>query len=424
MCKNCKFLYCNLSKLEVCSRLLFSSFYVLHVFMAFCMLFIDIHFLNAFIVLAVLIYAFLSIKECTEKYFSLLILLYLTYWFSTIIQYSVNGKPIVFYIHGFKEYFLFVVVYFAGNTYKAAKDRLFEFSYYALLVSFVVGLFLHFMQFPWYVAWKYAGLEDWLGGYAVYKAIDMSSFSGFWVNTYPVGYLCVFVFAYSLKKILEAPQTRFYVFAIIALVVCALARQRVSFAMNSVVLLSFFGYSFIKRKKEGVHFFVLILLVSFVLFLFSMSNDDIGMIMEAASGRFDSMLEGSSMVEERSGTWEKLLSTQTNYLLGHGFNSGGIEAYTFSGLGISDGEFFKFFYEGGIVGSLLFIAISGLTILRGLTYLKLFFVETVIIVFFSIATLGANPFSQPMLIFIYWYSMGRIWNKSLLNNELRSACTC
>jgi len=414
MRENRKYFCCKLSDLEDCSRFFFSSFYVLHVFMAFCMMFIDIHFFNTFLVLGVLIYAFLSIKECTENHFSLLILLYLVYWLSTIIQYSENGKPFIFYIHGCKEYFLFVVIYFAGNTYKATADRLFEFSYYALLVSFVVGLFLHFMAFPWYIAWKLAGLEDWLGGYAVHRATDMASFSGFWENTYPVGYLCVFVFAYSLKKILETSQTQFYIFAIITLVVCALAQQRVSFAMNSIVLLSFFGYSFIKRKRGGVSFFLLMLIVFSSLFVISESINDISLIIESISNRFESMLEGTSMVEERSGTWKKLLSTQTNYLFGHGFNSGGMEAYDYCGLGISDGEFFKFFYEGGIIGSLLFITISGLTILRGLTYLKLFFVETIIIVFFSVATLGANPFSQPMLIFIYWYSMGRIWNKALL----------
>ena len=78
---------------------------------------------------------------------------------------------------------------------------------------------------------------------------------------------------------------------------------------------------------------------------------------------------------------------------------------------IADGEFIKLFYEFGIVGMILLACVILPTLLRGIKFFKLYYVEVVIILFYLAAGIAADSLTLFVFSIMFWYSLGRIWNK-------------
>jgi hypothetical protein len=182
------------------------------------------------------------------------------------------------------------------------------------------------------------------------------------------------------------------------------------------VLLVFFTiiYWLIKKPKKGLFFFGIIFFI-FSIFIFILKISLDSSILDIL---YERLYSTSSVVSERSSTWNIEIKNLFDLLFGHGLGSASHQAHYLGFSSITDGQYFKILYELGIFGFFLFLAIIFFSLIRGFKFFNYYYIEVLIILFFVIANVGANPLSMPIIIAIFWFSLGRIWNLTLLRNYM------
>lgn len=347
--------------------------------------------------------------------FTLLIYIFILYWLLSGFAYIGNGRPFSFFIEGINQVFVPVLFYFVGNkSSDVIANKFYSNTLKYLFIAFLIGLLLHFTLSEWYVEWKiqsilsrqpsnYMVARNWLGHYGS----PFHAFSG----PYFVGYmsfigLCFSYFYYSIKYSLKS-----LISVLLFAIVMFMAQQRISMLIGALIIFGYHVYGLLKKKKH-----LNILLISYLVILVSLSiifSLIFSEIIDKGFSRVALVFTGDAF-SERSQSWVNLLSSQTNYIFGHGLHSGGSLAENMGFPGVHDGEIFKFLYEGGIVGLGLFLTINILTIVRGIRNFNRYGAEIFVILFLFAATLAANPFEKiPAPTMVYWFAMGVIWNNNI-----------
>ncbi|MCB2195270.1 MAG: hypothetical protein KQH79_05385 [Bacteroidetes bacterium] len=355
------------------------------------------------------------------SYFTFLIYMFIFYWLLTGISYFFNDKPLSLFLGGINAMIIPSLFYFIGNYRRNISDKFYRRTLFILCISFCVGLVYHFASVDWYIEWKIrkfmAIRSDFTWGEARGTVGKITSGFAAFSGGYFVGYMSFIGLSIAYYFYNKKYNLINLLYVVVFVVILLLSQRRVAIVAGAGVIFIYHIYGLIKGKKQlnNLLFAYVILFCFFVLVFHNIFFE----LFEKIVLRLANIANGD-IFAERSYSWFDLLRSQTNFLFGHGLQSGGAAAVNRGYLGINDGEFFKFIYEGGIIGLLIFLMLNILTICRGLKRIKIYAIELSIIVFFLIATLGANPFSNmPNIIIIYWFAMGRIWNKGIINKNYR-----
>ena len=277
------------------------------------------------------------------------------------------------------------------NTFETS---FYKFYFLGAVFLFICSIYLFVTVPSWYIEWKISMQpEEWQDNPRVLGA--MSGFSG---SGYLVGYTAFFAFCYLIFRLKNKVANMFDYFFLFIVVFCLIFSQvRVALLGASFVLLWFL------KKTLSIRNFIIVLIVviAFIaLFSYLLSYS------ESLSTLFDfftAKLEGASE-DTRYETGISLLSSQTNFIFGHGYGTGGHKAAEQGLPAVTDMEYVKLFYETGIIGTTLFFLI----VFKALKKSTWFSFEFFIIVFYLLAMLIANPLTaEATMSPVFWYAVGR-----------------
>lgn len=388
------------------------NYYILVMFISFAvMLGVNLH-IGVFITGLSLFYGLrVSLVKTYFIKIKLLIAFFIIYNLFTGIMYSFNNIPISIFFSEAQMQIVPIFFFFIGNDCRHTDFNFYKSTLIGSLFMFLTGLYLYFTMPEWYVNWKMAGLSHWLTQVDISYITTRSGLSSFFYTPYFTGYLSIVALAMILKLINKNGfKTLYIIFLFITLLVLVLAQIRVAWIVGMLILLISTIYGFFKGKRVSYYLsFSLIISLVFIIYFISI-HEEYSNLTELILNRFDSI---NNAVAERSQGWIMEANNNFYILIGHGLGSSSRLASVFGNV-ISDGNYFKFFYEIGAIGVLTSFLIMISTLHRGLRYFNYFSIELAIVFFFTIAGIGANPFSMPIIIAIYWFSVGRIWNRSYL----------
>jgi hypothetical protein len=202
--------------------------------------------------------------------------------------------------------------------------------------------------------------------------------------------------------------------AVISVTSAFLCQQRIAIA-SAIAIVIFYGFYLMKLNRGGQKFGVIIAYTLIALLVVNVMG---------ALAHFEWYDRIFTLVEERIELmdFEDAMSHRTNQynirrssdlflIFGSGMGSCG-HAAVFAGYkGVADGEFVKTFYEYGVVGCFILGSIILSSLYRGVKFFKLYNVEVLIMVFYLAAGIGSNSLTFFIYSIMFWYSMGRIWNK-------------
>ena len=362
---------------------------------------------------------FFSIKillfQNNKIWFKSLIVFFILYNVLSGFNYFLNNLPIKIYFSEIQLQIIPIFFFFIGFNKRNSNNRMYNYTLYGTFFMCLIGLFLYIEQPDWYIEWRKNGLIDWVGNINVDSVILNLGLSSFFYTPYYTGYLSLISIIILLDLIYKNGFTIYY-FLLFLLFSLTLLLSQMRVAWLFFVLLVFFTiiYWLIKKPKKGLFFLGIIFLI-FSIFIFILKITLDSSILDIL---FERLYSTSSVVSERSSTWNIEIKNLFDLLFGHGLGSASHQAHYLGFSSITDGQYFKILYELGIFGFFLFLTIIFFSLIRGFKYFNYYFIEVLIILFFVFANVGANPLSMPIIIAIFWFSLGRIWNLTLLRNYM------
>lgn len=338
------------------------------------------------------------------------------YILCSLLLYIIGGYPIDIYFQGLYKY-AFPVVFFFIAYQCSPKDReeFYKKTIYALLFTYIVGLYLYFFPPSWYMDWKTSALEGWMGDRTDSYINNYKNLSSFFSHSYFVGYTSFWALSYLLNKIITSPSVslKTYIALIITILVLLLAQQRITVVLGFGLIL-FYSFLEIKQRRLRVTY-LMILVLAFASYYIIRHFEELSFLLD----RYLTIIDGTVLDDGRSGQWQAVYKTFNNYVFGEGFNIVGHEARDYDMPSIADGELFKTIYELGIVGSFIFYSFCAQTFFRALKHYKEYAVEIPIIIGFVAMQYGGNPFGMTNIIILFWFSAGIIWNKKIITEKIK-----
>lgn len=375
--------------------------------------------------LILLLLALTLMLKKKDNAFIWLMLVFFLYNIFSIVLYAFNDTPISCYF-GVLESYLYPML-FAWFGYRYSNDdsynKMFLFS---CLGCFLIGFYLYFTMPSYYVQYLIDfQTSGWTAkeGVTENTVLAFSRFSSFFGTAYVISYLSIpaltISLGYTLYKKPEVPIFWLYFIAIASFVAALLSQMRIAMAYSVAVLL-FYGFYSLKANRSSkllvVYGIVIVLFFSFLGYLASLGRFDV--ISENILERLSEMDINDAMDQR---TFQYALSdraTWWSYIFGLGMGSCGGMARSVGLVGVTDGEWVKMFYEMGFVGMTIFALMVLSSIVRGLKHLRLYYIELIIVVYFLAAGLGSDSLVMNIPCAMFWYSLGRIWNKKYYTTKL------
>lgn len=327
---------------------------------------------------------------------------YILYLIFTILISSIDGYPSVIYIESINQgiypiFFFFLAVKFKNHNIE--DDPIYIRYLYGCLFMYVCALYLFFTMPSWYINWRISILPDeWKNNLNI-----LSLLTGFSADSYLVGYTSFFAFTYLLINIVNGKRIKYDIYFLIITSLCMLLSQTRSSIFMSLAVLLWLVMTKMKTKyKVYAITFILIIVAAFI-YLVEHSE-----FLSEIINVFSNKLEGTSS-SSRYDTGFLLLSHQTNYIFGHGYGTGGNVANSLGFPSVTDCEYFKLFYETGIIGFCYFVVIIFNFYRLAIKKTEKYRLEIVIVTFYLLAMNIADPLSvAPMMAPVFWYSLGRV----------------
>ena len=290
-----------------------------------------------------------------------------------------------------------MLFFFVGTSEKKEpfnEAPFYKYYFWGCIFLFVCSIYLFVTAPSWYIQWKIDGAPE---GYEE-NIKYLGAMSGFSVSGYLVGYTALFAFSYLLFKFKTQTSRPYDIILIFIVAFCLIFSQaRVAILMATLVLLWYMTQTL--NLKTLVVVVIVIVPVVFLLINIVSNND----LLSSMFDIFTSKVESSSE-DTRYQSGIELLSQQTNFIFGHGYGAGGHKADTLGLPSVTDFEYFKLFYETGIIGFIVFLVL----IFKSLAQKPLFSFEFFIIIFYLLAMLIANPLTADATMSpIFWYAIGR-----------------
>lgn len=368
--------------------------------------------------LILFVLAMLLMLKKNNSTFITLMSFFFAYNVLSFVLYAFNGASVSFYIGTLQSY-LFPMI-FAWFGYRYSNDEKYNKIYlFSCLGCFLVGLYLYFTMPSYYLQFlydfettQYTGRDN----VTENAILAYSRFSSFFGSSYMVSYLSIpaltISLSYTLNNNKEVNKFWCYFIAIVSFIAAQLCQQRIAMVYSVAVLLIYAFFSLKAKHSSKLLIVYAVVIVVFVSVLGAIGTlERFDVISDNMMGRLYSMDINSAM-EQRTVQYRlSERATWWSYIFGLGMGSCGGVAREAGLIGVTDGEWVKLFYEMGLVGTSLFIMIILTSLARSLKYFRLYNIEFIVIVYFLAAGIGSNSLTMNIPCAMFWYCLGRIWNK-------------
>ncbi len=374
--------------------------------------------------LAILISLLVIVKGGYHRggFLDTLILGYIFYCLLTGVSYLWNGRPISCYFADISDFLLPICFVYVGLN-DIHDRKMYDRFLTALIPIFLLGLLCYLTTPGWYTT-RLAEVmnSQWYINGDVYdeeSVLSVARFMAFFRTSYPVSHFTVFGISIVCFNFLRIDKRSKYTTAslLVLIVSVVLCMHRVAIAcmvlfLGITLLLSF------KSKSRKRLWPVIIMGVGIIAVLvYGATNERYQDVFSMVSERIEDMSVGNALKERKQ--IREVMSTWDNFIFGQGIGSGGAAARSAGFYGITDQNYVKLLYETGIFGFIFLAFILGITLIRGLKYYQYYLTEVMIIAFILIAMLGSNS----LVIYytytiLFWYAVGRIWNRRYLQNAI------
>ena len=346
--------------------------------------------------------------------------LFVGYCLLTLICYAFNNTPIACYIGGVKS-FLFPIVFAYMGYVDTADDKFNTWYMYACLFCFICGLYLYFSPPSYYTEFliksRDAAWNTSANSLTEETVMNWSRFSSFFTTSYAIQYFgvpaLIMSLVFSTKKKGSINKWTCYLLAIVSFISCILCQQRMAMAWAFFVPFALGIYYATKGDFNILRIVIIsiVLVISLMGFILSLERFDI--VSEMVSNRFGQM-NFIDALNDRTGQFQSFSrTTPLSLIFGLGLGSCSGIAGAFGLDAVFDSEFPKIFYELGLIGILLFLLLIIPTVVRGIRYFRYMHMELLIVLFFLVAGIGSDSLTFFLFDVIFWYTLGRIWNKNL-----------
>lgn len=352
-----------------------------------------------------------------HKFFSILF----AYVIFSGIMYAFNGVPLKCYINELYNLIPAMFFVYVGMADKRNSRSFYDKFLIACTICMVIGLFLYVSAPQWYVNRRVEIVNNaWFNttNYGENSVMQTLRFSSYLIDSYETDMYTMIALSIALFSYYAGIGKRGAIgiaFVLINFVAAILTQQRVAMAAASAMLLFYVVWGFFKKGSLKSSRLILVVIVSVSIagvFIFTRYGDRVEQITELLNDRSENM-SASSAFSERTNQFENVMKNWTMPIFGHGAGAGGAVAGAQGLPHVNDGGWVEFLYEYGIMGTLIFLLFITSTLKRGLKHMRYYLTELGIIAFVLVAMLGSNTLTLGyMIIFPFWYSIGRIWNKS------------
>lgn len=320
------------------------------------------------------------------------------------------------------KYFLFPMFFYFIGREDNYSDLFYKTFMWSMCFVFVIGLFWYITTPGYYLEFliKQKQNTSYLLGTSALDETNIMNYASLssFVNVYVTSLLCVptMAIAYGLLFRREVPYNKvvLYSIGVLSVAVAVLTYQRIA-VFCVVMAFLFFCIWGARHNQRSVAISGFILFFIGVAIIGSKYADRA----QTMLAMWDEMLKTFSFSDAMEGgriqQYTKVFSEWNNPLLGSGMGSASAVARLAGKAGVTDGEYVRILIETGIVGFILFLSIIFKTLAVALRNIEKYLIETVIIVFFLAACVGANALSNGQIIpIIFWFAIGKVFNKTEL----------
>lgn len=348
------------------------------------------------------------------------------------IMYVVNEVPFKCYINELYNLIPAMFFVYVGMADRSNSRGFYDKFLIACTICMTIGLFLYVSTPQWFVNRRVE-----IANSAWFNTMNQSEnyvmqtlrFSSYLIDSYETDMYTIIGLSIALFSYYSGLVKRNIIgiaFILINFLAAVLTQQRVAMAASAAMLLFYIFWGVFKKGKAQSSKLVLVIFLSVIVagtLVMTKFGDRAEQITELLNDRSENM-SASSAFSERTNQFENAMSNWTMPIFGHGAGAGGAVAGAHGLPHVNDGGWVEFLFEYGIVGSLIFVVFLLSTIRRGLKYLRYYMTELGIIAFVLVAMLGSNTLTLGYMIIVpFWYSIGRIWNRSnyeyIVANEIK-----
>jgi len=284
------------------------------------------------------------------------------------------------------------------------------------LVHAILGILMYgFIQFPTFIQEQIGVIKDGT------MAFRMSSVSG----SLGLGALMLVSFAFSLIKLLQDKNKVNIVTTLLLFFALIMTMQRSAWLGASLYFFLVFIYIYLNTKsvfsKKNMYLFIFVLFIAGTIILQHVDLNTFNFIIS----RINSINSGGlNPVDERSSMWlggiENFMQVPSGIGLGTSGQAARVGEFVSSYHGIPDGDYFRILSELGI-GALFFYFYLFTFIFIGFFNLRNMSIERfsvyLVTIGLSINMIGSNTTEFYFVNFLYWISLGYLFNKNLIKEN-------
>lgn len=380
-------------------------YYILAILVSFTYLFWDgirVGVVCSAIMVMILIDYVISKTKQTKINFNtttLLVIVYVLYNLFSILIGVLNGYSVSIGIREFSNGLLPIIFYFVALNMNNLEESKFVKSFmYAALFLVLVGVFMYISKPTIYFAYLQRTILHYNQKYYL-AAPRMYSFAG----SVAVGSIASVGLAFEMGYLISKRNTcRTVVICMVLLIGIMLTMQRsaIVFAMLIIMIMSISAFKYKHGAFRRILRYVLLLIV-----LITISASAYPNLSEQMLSRISSM---TNAINERNSDWGYVWKQGIGTLIGSGLGTRGHRGMGISDITIRDGNYFKMIFEIGLIGTILFVSIMVLTIIKGSKNLKENAVYFCIVLGISLQAIGTNTFTFQLVVPIFWFAVGRI----------------
>lgn len=363
---------------------------------------------------------YFGLKAFIKNYTKCIILtIYIIYSLFSFALYAFNGYPIKLYIFDIAFYLSSILFAYVGMDNSDDSDKFREYTFYAIIVAFGIGLYLFFFNPSWYQdAWVINYNSRWYK-YGMNADFDFISanmrFSSFFMSSYATEYYGLFALPFALcgfMKEKKGKKRNVYMFcSLFILLVLVLSMQRAAI-ISAILMLIIFAIYDMTHNHSASSFYIYLLIGSIVLVGVYSTSELGGRVLE----RFGKLTISDTFSEARISQNEDLLGVWNNLIFGNGLGTGGNEARKMGYPAVTDSNYVKILVEQGIIGFLFFFSFIIATCKRIISNFRYLAFEGAFFASILVAMVGSNSLMFSLYIPPFWYSVGRIWNDNYIND--------
>ena len=341
------------------------------------------------IILPLIIYVVFFYSKRKSGSFDLIIYLILLL---TIVTWLINDYDQKYFLifRSLMAQTCFIFAYFIGkNIQNKYHYVILEKAYWPFVICCILGIYFYFFPPNWYLEYAISNSGDYDSDSSAF--LEYFRLRSIFSHTYYMAYFCFFYGTYLVyKKVILNDKSRFINWTLSIIVITSLlAMMRGPFScflLSSIIL---FFYSSIRKRNLANIFKLFVIIGGVLLIAISVFNNLSYAQQEFLSSKVLSVTEDSSeLIKSRS-------DNDIEYNLfgdGVGKHASYVDKISKNTV-LADNEYNKISVEYGLIGTLLFVLLIGMSIVKCLLNFRYLLFEFCCILMLAICMTGADPIS-------------------------------